>query len=533
MHGGRMRRNRSAARQLGPARGRRPGTTPSRSADADSTRSTSVRAIATVRRCRSSGHRAATDALARRSRRVPQAPRSRPVAVATRRSATARRHRRWACAAIARHALRSALGAGHPEVLWTPPDRRPRALAHGPLPRLAGRRAGAGVRDLRRRLALVGRRARRVLAVDLGPLRRPLDRPPGPALADPRMPGARWFPDALINYAEHALRLPGRSPDDVVIVARSQTREPVELTAAALRDAVARCRAGLLRLGVRARRPRRRVRAQHPRGGRSAFLATRQPRARPGRRARPSSATGPSSTGSRQIEPTVLLAVDGYRYGDKAIDRSGRGRRRSAPPCRASRRPSSCPTSDPSRGRRGRPGAVAWSELLAEPGAARLRPRPVRPPAVRAVLVGDDRAAQADRPRPRRHPPRAPQGARAPHGPRAGRPVLLVHDDRLDDVELPRVRARSSGSTLVLFDGNPAWPDLSTLWRLAADDRDDVPRRQRPVPHGLPGAPACGPGATCDLATAARRRLDRRAAAGGGLPVGARRGVARRSRWAR
>src|SRR4029079_9983013 len=27
------------------------------------------------------------------------------------------------------------------------------------------------------------------------------------------------------------------------------------------------------------------------------------------------------------------------------------------------------------------------------------------------------------------------------------------------------------GSTLVLFDGNPAWPDLSTLWRLGADTR--------------------------------------------------------------
>ena len=27
----------------------------------------------------------------------------------------------------------------------------------------------------------------------------------------------------------------------------------------------------------------------------------------------------------RQIEPKVLVAVDGYRYGDKAIDRRGRG----------------------------------------------------------------------------------------------------------------------------------------------------------------------------------------------------------------
>ena len=33
---------------------------------------------------------------------------------------------------------------------------------------------------------------------------------PGPALADATMPGARWFPDARLNWAEHALRLAQR-----------------------------------------------------------------------------------------------------------------------------------------------------------------------------------------------------------------------------------------------------------------------------------------------------------------------------------
>ena len=61
---------------------------------------------------------------------------------------------------------------------------------------------------------------------------------PGSALAEPRMPGARWFPGGTLNYAEHALALPGRAPDDVVVVGRTQTRAPVELTAGELRDAV-------------------------------------------------------------------------------------------------------------------------------------------------------------------------------------------------------------------------------------------------------------------------------------------------------
>ena len=39
------------------------------------------------------------------------------------------------------------------------------------------------------------------------------------------------------------------------------------------------------------------------------------------------------------------------------------------------------------------------------------------------------------------------------------RPVLLVQHHRLDDVELPGLRA-GRGRAIVLFDGNPAYPDL-------------------------------------------------------------------------
>ena len=33
------------------------------------------------------------------------------------------------------------------------------------------------------------------------------------------MPGARWFPGATLNYAEHVLRMPGRADDDPVVLA--------------------------------------------------------------------------------------------------------------------------------------------------------------------------------------------------------------------------------------------------------------------------------------------------------------------------
>ena len=119
-----------------------------------------------------------------------------------------------------------------------------------------------------------------------------------------------------------------------------------------------------------------------------------------------------------QIEPRVLLAIDGYRYGDKAIDR-----RTEVAEIRAAL-PSVETTVvlaylDPE--------AAAWLRRRRLGGArrfagpARVRGRAVRPPAVHPLLVGHDRPAQADRPRPRRDPPGAPQGARPPHGPRARR----------------------------------------------------------------------------------------------------------------
>ena len=63
-------------------------------------------------------------------------------------------------------------------------------------------------------------------------------------------------------------------------------------------------------------------------------------------------------------------------------------------------------------------------------------------------------------------------------------------------------------------------------------DPDDVPRRERAVPHGLPEGRARAR-ARARPGGAARRRLDRRAAAGGGLPLGRRAPSRTRSRSAR
>ena len=261
-------------------------------------------------------------------------------------------------------------------------------------------------------------------------------------LGSDTMPGARWFTGARLNYAEHMLRnLPESGP---VVLGRSQTRAPVDLTPAELRAAVARARAGLHGLGV-------------GRGDRVAAYLPNIPEALVLLLATASLGAVFSSCapefGTRsvvdrwsQIEPTVLVAVDGYRYGAKEVDRTGEvaAIRAALPklqhvvvlPYLSAERAAGSPTHwrgttcSPGRtaGRSGRRRAADVADLVFEPV-------PVRPSAVRAVLLRHHRPAEADRARARRHPARAPQGAGAALRPGPGRPILLVLDDRLDDVE--------------------------------------------------------------------------------------------------
>jgi acetoacetyl-CoA synthetase len=143
--------------------------------------------------------------------------------------------------------------------------------------------------------------------------------PAATVLSDAHMPGARWFPGATLNYAEHVLRMPGLADGDPVVFGHSQTRPPVTLDAAGLREEVRRVRAGLVRLGVE-------------RGDRVAAYLPNIPEtlvlmlATASLGAVFSSCAPEFGTRSvtdrwRQIEPKVLVAVDGYRYGDKPVDR--------------------------------------------------------------------------------------------------------------------------------------------------------------------------------------------------------------------
>ena len=138
-----------------------------------------------------------------------------------------------------------------------------------------------------------------------------------PVLAAREMPGAEWFPNASLNYAEHVFR--GKGDDEVAILHASELRELDELRWGELRRQVAAVAAGLRALGV-GRGDR--VVAYLPNIPEAivAFLATASIGAV---WSSCSPDFGPRSVVDRfaQIEPKVLLAVDGYRYGGKDFDR--------------------------------------------------------------------------------------------------------------------------------------------------------------------------------------------------------------------
>lgn len=278
------------------------------------------------------------------------------------------------------------------------------------------------------------------------------------------MPGAEWFPGALLNYAEHMV---GRDEDvdAVAVVARSQSRAPMELTFRDLREQVARARAGLQRLGVG---PGDRVVSYLPNIPETlvAFLATASLGA--------IWATCPPEFGVRsvlhrlgQLEPVVLFAVAGYRWGERYVDRRGQvaAIRESLPSLR-----SVVHVPYPGGEADALPDALGWEALLAEPGPLEFDPVPFAHPLY--VLFSSGTTG-------------LPKAIVHCHG-----GILIEHlknhalswdlrpGDRLQwftttawmmwNALVSTLLLRAS---IVMIDGNPTYPDLSLQWRLAEETR--------------------------------------------------------------
>lgn len=131
------------------------------------------------------------------------------------------------------------------------------------------------------------------------------------------MPGAHWFTGAKLNYAEHVFR--NATERQPAIIFRSERNPDREISWQELADRVSALAHALRNLGVK---PGDRVVAYLPNIPEAviAFLATASLGAI---WSSCSPDFGAQSVIDRfqQIEPTVLIAVDGYQYGGKSFDR--------------------------------------------------------------------------------------------------------------------------------------------------------------------------------------------------------------------
>jgi acetoacetyl-CoA synthetase len=142
-------------------------------------------------------------------------------------------------------------------------------------------------------------------------------RPYERVLSQREMPGANWFEGAELNYAEHALR--NARPDEPAVLYQSELRPLDQMTWREIQEKVAALAAGLKGLGV-------------GRGDRVVAFVPNMPEALIGFLAcasigviwsscSPDFGLGAVVDRFAQIEPKVLFAVDGYRYGGKDYDR--------------------------------------------------------------------------------------------------------------------------------------------------------------------------------------------------------------------
>ena len=283
-----------------------------------------------------------------------------------------------------------------------------------------------------------------------------IDSPYERVLSSREMPGARWFEGARLNYAERAL---SRRDDHPAVIATDETGATEELSYGELADLVAAAAAALRRLGVE---KGDRVAALMPNIPETlvAFLATASLGA-VWSSCSPEFGIGAVAHRFEQIEPKVMLAVDGYRFGGKVFDRL------EIVDQVRTRLPSLVATVILNRvGSDRPPGTLGWETLTSDSEPLRFEQVPFDHPLWVLYSSGTTGLPK---------PIVQSQGG-----------ILLQH---LKDLSLQMNLGESDrffwytstgwmmwnylvsglqvGSTIVLYDGSPGFPDLSTLWEMA------------------------------------------------------------------
>ena len=273
-------------------------------------------------------------------------------------------------------------------------------------------------------------------------------------LGDRSMPGAAWFPGSRLSYAEHIFR--SRDDDAVALRFASESRPLGAWSWGELRSQTAAIASGLRASGVGVGD---RVAAYMPNIPETiaAFLACASIGA-VWSSAAPEFGARSVIDRFAQIEPKVLLAIDGYRYGGKDFDR----------------RPmvSSVADSIPSLERVVRLGYLAdsgWEDgFLAEGESLSFEALPFDHPLW--VLYS---SGTTGLPKPIVH---GQGGILFEHLKKAHLHLDAQAGDRIFWFTTTGwmmwnflLGQLLSDASIVLFDGNPGYPNIGTLWDLAAD----------------------------------------------------------------
>ncbi|MFJ9080581.1 acetoacetate--CoA ligase [Streptomyces sp. NPDC102278] len=284
-------------------------------------------------------------------------------------------------------------------------------------------------------------------------------------LADRSMPGARWFTGSTLNYAEHALRA-GEDParaDEPALISVDETHEPTPVTWAELRRQVGSLAAELRAAGVR---PGDRVSGYLPNIPEAvvAFLATASVG---GVWTSCAPDFGARSVLDRfqQVEPVVLFTVDGYRYGGKEHDR-----RDTVAELRAELPSLRAVVHIPLLGTPAPEGTRAWADLTAADTEPVFEAVPFDHPLWVLYSSGTTGLPKAI--------VQSQGGILLEHLKQIGLHCELGPEDRFFWYTSTGwmmwnflVSGLLTGTTVVLYDGSPGFPDTGAQWRIAERTR--------------------------------------------------------------
>ena len=284
-------------------------------------------------------------------------------------------------------------------------------------------------------------------------------------LSGREMPGAKWFEGAELNYAEHVFR--NAKEDEPAVLHQSELRPLSETSWRELEDKVGALAEGLKGLGVERGD---RVVAYLPNVPEAliAFLACASLGA-VWSSCSPDFGVGSVVDRFAQIEPKVLLAVDGYRYGGKDFDRTEvAARLQEEIPALEKTVVLPYLTEEPDTS--ALENVVFWDELLSGNEGAELTFEQVPFDHPLWVLYSSGTTG-------------LPKAIVQGHG-----GILLEHLKKIHlHIDLKPedrffwftttgwmmwnllVSGLLSGSTILTYDGNPGYPDMNALWEFAQE----------------------------------------------------------------